>query len=149
MNPTGDVPFSSDEKLMGALAHLFGPFVALVVWSIQKDKSRFVRFQALQALAFDVILVVVTGIVFFCLLGVMFIGVFGPIFNSISSTPSPDQVGLFFMVPFMFPFMLMACIFPFSLVIMAVRLVASISVLNGRNYQYPILSKWLENFLAE
>lgn len=149
MNTSTNLSPSSDEKLMGALAHLFGPLVALVVWSTQKDKSRFVKFQALQALVFDLILVVVMGIIFFCIFGIMFVGMFGSVFGAMGSTSSPKAITPFFMLPFMFPFMTFACIFPFSLLIMAIRLIAFLSILNGRNYQYPLLGKWLENFLNE
>jgi uncharacterized Tic20 family protein len=149
MNASPNISPSSDERLMGALSHLFGPLVALVVWSTHKDKSRFVKFQALQALAFDLILVVVMGIVFFCIFGIMFVGMFGSVLGAMGSTSSPDAVMPFFMLPFMFPFIIFACIFPFSLLILAIRLIASISILNGRNYQYPLLGKWLENFLKE
>ena len=44
---------TSDERVMAALAHFFGLIAALIVWVLNKDKSRFVRFQALQALALD------------------------------------------------------------------------------------------------
>ncbi|MCW5936906.1 MAG: DUF4870 domain-containing protein [Fimbriimonadaceae bacterium] len=62
---------SSEEKTWGALAHVlgmvggwvgFGWVVALVVWMVYKDKSRFVAFHALQALLFQVALTVL-GIV--------------------------------------------------------------------------------------
>jgi len=149
MNTPAVTSPSSDEKLMGALAHLFGPLVALIVWTTQKDKSRFVKFQALQALAFDVILIVVMGIVFFCVFGVMAAGMFGTMYGVLGDTSSPGAVTPFFILPFMFPFTMFACIFPFSLLILALRVIASMSVLNGRNYQYPILGKWLENFLKE
>jgi uncharacterized Tic20 family protein len=65
-SPAPNLPLSSDEKLMGAVAHFFGPLVALIIWSTQKEKSHFVKFQALQALAIDIFLVVVMGILFFC-----------------------------------------------------------------------------------
>jgi uncharacterized Tic20 family protein len=150
MNNTPDTfSPSSNDKLMAALAHLFGPLVAIIVWTTQKDKSRFVKFQALQALAFDVILVVVMGIVFFCIFGVMAVGMFGSMYSVLGNTSSPDSIPPFFMLPFMFPFTMFACIFPFSLLMLGVRLIASVSILNGRNYQYPLLGKWVENFLKE
>jgi uncharacterized Tic20 family protein len=151
MTTPDQLPPSSDERLMGALAHFFGPLVALVVWITQKDKSRFVKFQALQALAFDVVLLLVMGVVSLCLFGLMFLGIFGTMFgtfNELSSTPQ-DIVPFFFMLPFMFPFLTFVCILPLSLLITAVRLIASISIVNGRNYQYPLLGKWVENFLKE
>jgi hypothetical protein len=47
----------------------------------------------------------------------------------------------------MFPVTTFACIFPFSFIIIAARLVASVSILGGRNYQYPFIGKWLEKFM--
>jgi uncharacterized Tic20 family protein len=149
MNTSADFSPSSDEKLMGALAHFFGPLVALVVWSTQKDKSRFVKFQALQALAFDVILILVMGVVFFCFFAVLFVAMFGSLFGVLSNASSPEAVGPIFMAPFLFPFSTFVCITPLSLLIMAIRVIAGISILNGRNYQYPVLGKWLENFLKQ
>ena len=140
---------SADEKLFGALAHLFGPLVALIAWSTQKDKSRFVKFQALQALAFDMIIVIAMGIGFVCLFGVIFIGMFSTMFGIWGGTSSSDTVPLFFMLSFMSPFLIFACISPSSLLFLAVRLFASFSVLNGHNFQYPLLGKWLENFMKE
>ena len=65
MNTLENIPPTSDEKMMGALAHVFGPLAAIIVWAIQKEKSRFVKFQALQALAFDMIVAVILGGFFF------------------------------------------------------------------------------------
>ena len=140
-------PLSSDEKLMGALPHLFGLLVAVVVWMLQKDKSRFVKFQALQALAFDVIVMIAMGLVFSCLFGVMFLGMFGSIFMTAKTASSPDAMGPLFFLPFMLPFTTFACIFPFSFLLLVLRIIAAVSILNGRNYHYPILGNWLDNFL--
>jgi uncharacterized Tic20 family protein len=151
MSTPNNLPPSSDEKLMGALAHFFGPLIALVVWITQKEKSRFVKFQALQAMAFDGVLLLFMGVVSLCILGVIFLGIFGIMFGTFSNTSSASEevVPFFLMLPFMFPFLTFACILPFSLLITAVRLIASISIINGRNYQYPLLGKWVENFLKE
>ena len=138
---------TSDEKLMGALAHLFGPLVAVIVWAIQKDKSRFVKFQALQALIFDLVVAVGMGAFFFCLFGVMFLGMSMSMFSFMNTPPSDAQIAQFFFLPFMFPFMTFACILPSSFVLLIIRLLAAVSVLNGRNYRYPLIGKWLDGFL--
>jgi uncharacterized Tic20 family protein len=142
-------PLSSDEKLMGAIPHLFGLLVALVMWMMQKDKSRFVKFQALQALVFDVVVMIVMGVLFACLFGVMFLGTFGSMVMTVEAASSPDEMAPFFMLPFMFPFTIFACVFPFSFFLLIVRIVAAVSVLGGRNFRYPILGSWVEKFLDE
>lgn len=138
---------TSDEKLMGALAHLFGPLVAVIVWGMQKDKSRFVKFQALQALIFDLVVAVGMGAFFFCLFGVVFLGMSMSMFSMMNTPPSDAQIAPFFFLPFMFPFMTFGCILPSSFVLLIIRLLAAVSVLNGRNYRYPLIGKWLDSFL--
>lgn len=139
---------NSDERMMGALAHFFGLIGALIIWAIQKDKSRFVRYQAAQALAFDFITMLLMFVLFFCLFGAMFLGMFGTIFAAANSTPSSESVSPFMMFPFMFPWLMFACIFPFSIALFVARIVATISVLNGNNFRYPWLGAKVENFLS-
>lgn len=150
MSTSSETPYTSDEKLMSAVAHFFGPLVAIIVWITQKEKSRFVKFQALQALAFDMMLFLVTGVSSLCIFGAMFLGISASMLGAFNTSSAPeDIVLLFFMAPFMFPFLTFACILPFSLLITVVRLIASISILNGRDYRYPFVGKWVENFLRE
>ena len=141
---------TSDERTMGALAHLFGLMGALIIWAVQKDKSRFVRFQAVQALAFDFAVMLLVMVLFFCLFGAMFIGMFGMMLIPLSSSnPSPESVFPFMAFPFMlFPAMF-ACIYPFSFAIIIARIVATVSVLSGKNFRYPILGTQVEKFLAD
>ncbi len=66
-NLTANVPqdVTSDDKLLALLSHLSilfgGLLIPFIIWITQKDKSKFVRFHALQAifyhLAFSVLLV--------------------------------------------------------------------------------------------
>jgi uncharacterized Tic20 family protein len=139
---------NSDERMLGALAHFFGLIAALIIWAVQKDKSRFVRFQAAQALVFDLITTLLIFVLVFCSMGVMFIGLFGTILAAANSTPSPDNFGPIMIFPFMFPWFMFACISPFSIALFVARIVATISVLNGNNFSYPWLGAKVENFLS-
>jgi uncharacterized Tic20 family protein len=140
---------TSDERMMGALAHFFGILGSSIIYMIQKDKSRFVRFQAAQALAFDFITVFFMFVSFFCVFGVMFLGMFGTMFTTLSSTsPSSTDFSWLMMFPALFPFGMVTCIFPFSIALFIARIVAAISVLNGSNFHYPWLGTKIETFLA-
>ena len=140
---------TSDERMMGALAHFFGMLGALIIWAMQKDKSRFVRFQAAQALGFDLLVMAIMLVLVFCLMGVMFIGMFGTIFAAVNSNTSPESVSPFMIFPFLFPSLMFTCILPFSLVFFVARIVATVSVLSGNNFRYPFLGQRIEKFLAE
>ena len=139
---------SSDERLLGALAHFFGLLVALIIWILQKDKSRYVQFQSVQALAFDFVVAILGVVVSICLMGVMFLGVAGGVFAITNSSSPENAAPFFFMIPTLFPFMTFACVLPYSLVLLIIRTFAAVSVLTGRDFRYPVLGKLVENFLG-
>jgi uncharacterized protein len=67
---------TSDEKLMAMLSHLsilFGGIILpIILWAVQKDKSKFIRYHALQAIFFHlvylaVIVIATFAIVFFAI----------------------------------------------------------------------------------
>lgn len=148
MTVTNNKPaITSDEKLMSAIAHVFGPLGAIIVWAIQKDKSRFVKFQSLQALIFDVLLSLGMGLFFTCIFGVSFLTMTSSLFSASNDFSSPDNIAPFFFFPFMMPTLMFGCIFPFSFLIIIYRLFVAISILNGKDFRYPIIGKWLDNFL--
>ena len=140
---------TSDERLLSAVAHFFGLLAALIIWALQKDKSKYVRFQAVQALAFD-FAVAIFGVIFsICLMSLMFLGIAGSVL-AIANSPTPEDVApIFVMLPSMFPFGMFACVLPYSLALFFARVFAAVSVLNGRDFRYPILGKWVENFLHD
>lgn len=139
---------TSDERMMSALAHFFGVIAALIIWAVQKDKSRFVRFQAAQALVFDFAVMLFTGVLFVCLFSLMFLGMFGTMFTSLNSSISSENFTPFLMLSMMFPFLMTTCILPFSLALFITRVVATISVLSGNDFHYPFLGASVERFLA-
>lgn len=72
---------NADEKLMAAISHagiiIGGILVALIVWLVQKDKSKYVDFQAKQALVYQLVVLVgesILGVVGF-VLGVLTFGI--------------------------------------------------------------------------
>ena len=140
---------TSDERMLAGLAHLFGVLGALIIWATQKDTSRFVRFQAVQALAFDFAGMLFMMILFACVFGVMFIGMLGMILVPLSSNTSHENAAPFMVFSFMSFSMMFACIYPFSLAFLIARIVATISVLSGKNFHYPILGTRVEQFLAD
>jgi uncharacterized Tic20 family protein len=140
---------TSDERMMAALAHFFGIIGSLIIYVIQKDKSRFVRFQAAQALAFDLITMLFMFALFFCLFGVMFLGMFGTIFAGVNNAAQSENVSWLIVLPMMFPFLMFTCIFPFSIALFVAKIIATISVLNSNNFHYPWLGPRVENFLSD
>jgi len=145
--PTFSAP-TSDERLMAALSHFLGPIVALIIWATQKDRSRFLRFQTLQALAFSGVMMLFSFLLSFCMVSGIFVSMFAMVFSAVNQPVSADNVPYFLLIPSMFPFGLFALVMPFSLAVLVARLIASLSVLNGRNFHYPILGRKVEEFVG-
>jgi len=72
---------SSDEKLLGMLAHLSiflgGIILPIILWATQKDKSQFVRFHSLQAIFYHIAYGVVMVLYVILMLIVMLVFGFG------------------------------------------------------------------------
>jgi len=140
---------TSDERVMAALAHFFGLIAALLVWATQKDKSRFLRFQSLQALAFDALLMILSLVLTMCVMGVMLVGVIFEGFSVAQSASPPDSILTIGMASMLLPFGMFFCIMPLSLAALTVRIIAAISVAGGRNFRYPWIASRVDAFLGD
>jgi uncharacterized Tic20 family protein len=81
--PIATTDLNENERTMAGLAHagillglvtsgIGGPIVALVIWLTQRDESEWVRFQALQALVYQLLGIAVTFFSVMCWLGIWF-----------------------------------------------------------------------------
>lgn len=141
---------TSDESLMAAISHFFGFLVALIVWVTQKDKSRFVRFQAIQAMAFDLIVTIAVFLVVGCMMAFIFgvlafgigdIAIFGNLGNP-TAEPFRTLIALMTAVPLLIP-----CIFiPMVGIIFVTRLIATIQTFQGKDFHYPWLGALVERY---
>lgn len=141
---------TSDDRTLAALSHFFGLLVAAIVWATQKDKSRLIRFQAMQAIFFDLITMVASFVFVGCfilvIMGVMLVSMFS--ITAAAQSPSPDTTfGWIFSLMFSFPFLiaLPAMLFGFSLTF--IRIFAAVRVFMGKDFRYPWLGNWVERFL--
>jgi uncharacterized Tic20 family protein len=142
---------TQDERLLAALANVFGLVVALIIWATQKDKSRFVRFQAMQAVAFDAVLFVVFFLAVGCTMITMFggtlLGVAGAAAASADETAAGGILGLLFSLTFIIPFAGTCVMFFLAIGALAGRAVAAINAYQGRNYHHPWLGDQVEKML--
>lgn len=87
---------TQDERVMAALAHasallpLMGVIAPIVIWVSQKEKSKYVAFQALQALAYQLGMI----LAWFVGMGCYMLSFFGtflgiPLSSSTNSSQSP------------------------------------------------------------
>jgi uncharacterized Tic20 family protein len=141
---------TSDEGLMAAISHFFGLLVALIVWATQKDKSRFVRFQAIQAMAFDLIV----SVAVFLIVGCMMVAIFGVLALGIGdiaiigsqSNPTAEPFRTLIALMTAVPLLIPCIIFPVVGIIFVARLIATIQTFQGKDFHYPWLGSLIERY---
>ena len=143
--PYSPEELSSDNRMLAAAAHFFGLWVALIIWATQKDRSRFVRFQSVQALGFDLVVMVFSFVVMGCLMLVMVLGTGGAI--AAAESGSVEDPGLFVQLPSLLWLVWMCFFSGYAGVLWVIRLIASVKVLQGQDFRYPWLGAQVEKFL--
>lgn len=144
---------SQNDRIMAALTHLsvlmpfWGIVAPVVIWVTHRDKSQFVAFQALQALAYHIVLLLAG-------LGAMgcyvcsFIGMFLTIPWSDSpggtGTPSSEPPLFFF-----FPFITMGVFFVGMIVFQVYGLIGAIRSLQGKDFRYLFVGARVQRFLEQ
>ena len=131
---------NSNNKLMSMLSHLsilipnIGVIAPLVIWITQKDKSKFIRFNAIQAIFFQ--------LVFFALVMLsIFVGFILMFVSLPSLTANPDAApGVLFWVSMG----IMNLYFPLWLFFSIYAIVAAVKSFKGRIFRYLIIGKIIE-----
>jgi uncharacterized Tic20 family protein len=144
------VSITQDEKTLAALAHgsivlgLFtngigGIVATLVIWAIQKEKSKYVALQALQALVYQAATFLLTMLAWCC---------WGLLWTAMILVPISTTPGAYDQAP------------PASLWIGLILIVVPLAIwgltilygfwgaarcLGGHEFRYPLIGRWLEN----
>lgn len=148
MSNTPAAGLTFDERLMAGLAHLAGVFLALLIWIIQKDRSRFIRFQALQAAVYDGIsMLAFMGVSMAVMLAVVFIP-FG-LAVGVSQTQASNLGEWLLVMLGLAPLSAVIIMLGLFVIWMGVRVWAAVSVFQGANFQYPVIGRMLEKSLAQ
>lgn len=146
MNGKPQMP-TSDESLMAAISHFLGFLVALIVWATQKDKSRFVRFQSIQAMAFDLVVSVFVLLVVGGLLVLVFVliafGIGDLAILGSHNNPTAGPVRAFIALMAALPFLVTCTLIPMAAIIFIARLIATLETFQGKDFRYP----WLGNLI--
>jgi len=143
---------TSDERILAAISHFFGFLVALIVWATQKDKSRFVRFQSIQAMAFDLMITIIIFLTIGCMMVMIFgsvaLGVGGIALTTSQNDPAAGPAGVFIALMSAVPILIPCIIFPLMAIIFVARLIATIQTFQGKDFHYPWLGTLVERSLA-
>lgn len=138
---------NQDERVMAALAHgsaiLFGMGViaAVVIWATQKEKSRYVAFQALQASVYQFVGIVVAMLGWCCWMVLYFLSMIPLIAAAEQGASDPPML---FILSTLLMFVPMAIMGLWTLG----GLWGAVRTLQGQNFKYLAIGQQLERWLA-
>jgi len=139
---------TSDERWLAALSHAsiliptLGFAAPLVVWITQREKSVNLRFQALQALTYQLLLAAV-WVVLGAFSGV-FIGALGLVSGVFAFTAQTEAPLMLVMGGQFLVLGSLLCLMGLAVLL---GIIAAIACLSGSNFRYPLLGQRLENLL--
>jgi len=149
---------TQDERIMAALAHasailpFWGLIGAIVIWATQKEKSRFVGFQALQVIAYQIVLILFSFLGFGCYMCSFFgtfmlmpLGIFAA-----EGTPEAESIVgmLLAMLTTFFPFCIMGVLVLMGILFIAYGLYGAVRVLQGEDFRYALIGRRLEQYMS-
>ncbi len=141
------IQLSDDERTLAGLAHasilldlvtsgLGGPIGALVIWLVKRDDSPWVAFQALQALVYQLIGVVVTFVSIMCWFVVWFASLIPAMANPSQYNDAPPA-------GFFASFALLCIPFAIGMVWTLYGLWGALRAWQGEDFRYVILGNAL------
>ena len=155
-----------DERVFAALSHItiLLPFMGILgpvlVWATQKEKSEYVKFHALQAIFYQMSLILMGVIGFICYFlsfflsfGGMFLGMFSIPLTATGGEPeNPLLMILLLLVstlPVAIPFAVVGIMMLVGLVFLVYGVVGAIISMQGNAFAYIFIGKRVRAFLAE
>jgi uncharacterized Tic20 family protein len=149
--PTAETRISDEQEdqVVSAVSHatciipMFGAIVPLIVWISQKDRGGFIRFQSLQALVYQAIGTAAYFILWVLYVVFMFV-MMGFTVLGANAMRAESAEGLAVMLAFLAPMMCIALVmFIGGPLFHLYGFIASLKVLRGGDYNYPLLGRYL------
>jgi len=130
---------------IGILLPLTGLLLPFFIWITQKDKSAYVRFQAMQALVWHLVMIVyyfAAGACYACTAFSVFLYV--PLIGSLPANNDPSPL---IVLPIFLPFLVVILLMLLGLVFLVVGIIAAILTLQGKDFKFPVVGARVEKFL--
>jgi uncharacterized Tic20 family protein len=147
---------NQDERIMAALSHVtailpfLGVIAPIVIWVTQKDKSQYVAFQALQALGYQLTMILAWFVGMACYMCSFFGTFLGMIPLTATSPEEPNPLAVAgFTLTFLIPFIVFGAIFVGGILFVIYGLVGAVMVLQGKDFRYLIIGTRLERYLQQ
>ncbi len=143
---------TQDERVIAAMAHgaaiipFMGLVAAIVIWATQREKSAYVRFQALQAVAYQVSMVVLMFLAMGCYM-CSFFGMFLLIPLSEASSIGAAE-GIFAMLGVFSPFLIFGVFMLLQLALIVYGIIGAVRTLQGMDFEYIVIGKRVRQYIG-
>lgn len=140
-----------DERVMAALSHIsallpmIGVIAPIVIWVTQKEKSKYVAFQALQSLAYQLCMIAAWFLGMACYM-VSFFGTFFTTFFA-SAFERSNNIEPILGIIFVFPFIVFGAIILVGFAFVVYGVIGAIMTFQGKPFRYAIIGKRVERFM--
>lgn len=151
MNNTDTLQPTQDERVMAALSHVsallpfMGVIAPIVIWVTQREKSRYVAFQALQALAYQLCIILAWFLGMGCY-ALFFFSTFLTI-PFVESSGASQTIAPVFGLAFLLPFLIIALLFIGGFFFMLYGVIGAINAFQGKNFRYILIGGRIERFM--
>jgi uncharacterized Tic20 family protein len=142
---------TQDERVMAAISHaaalvpMMGVIAPIIIWVTQKNTSRFVAFQSLQAIAYQLCMIVAWFIGMACYF-LSFIGVFA--FTAVEGTVgSGKSADLLTGMAVFGPLLVGGAMVVGGFLFIAYAVIAAVLTLQGKPFRYLIIGRAVERFM--
>lgn len=142
---------NQDERVMAALSHvsallpMIGVIAPIIIWATQKEKSRYVAFQSLQAIAYQLSMIAA----WFIGMGCYMLSFFGTFLTLplASVTGNSENMNPLFGLGFMVPFLVFGLIFIGGVFFVIYGVVGTVMAFQGKPFRYMLIGKRVEKFM--
>lgn len=139
---------TSDEKITAALVHgsiflvFLGPIVPILVWASQRKKSKYVSFHALQAMSYQVLMFWL-WIILMPLIAILIVLLTFP-FAALLMRDSNNEA----FIPLVLQLIIFLTMFGSMALFFLVGMIGAVYCVLGRDFRYPLIGKWLAQYLS-
>lgn len=141
---------SQDERIMAALAHastlipFMGVIAPIVIWATQKDKSKYVAFQAFQAIVYQATIILAGFIGMGCYMFSLFGSFITTLFLGLSDS---NSAGPLFFLGLTIPFFVLGMYLVGQFIFYVYAVIGAIMALQGKPFRYVIIGRWVERVM--
>lgn len=143
------VASSQDERNLAALAHVsallpyVGAVVPLLIWMTRKERRGFLPFHALQAMMFQISIMIVWIAGFMCYF-ITFLGSIAALPFVVSESGDIDPI--YWGVSFI-PFVAIGIILLLGFAFIIYGIVGAVSVYQGKPFRYIVVGRWADRLM--